>query len=54
VELRVPTPDESDDFSRSLRELAEAGRVRELRPGALVRASAAFRGDAEPWCTGMF
>jgi predicted acetyltransferase len=38
----------------TLHELAEAGRVRELRPGALARASVAFRGDAEPWCPEMF
>jgi predicted acetyltransferase len=35
-------------------ELAEAGRVRELRTGALARASAAFRGDAAPWCPETF
>lgn len=33
----------------SLRALAGAGLVRELRPGALTEASAAFRGDVEPW-----
>jgi predicted acetyltransferase len=38
----------------TLRELAAAGRVRELRSGALVRASAAFRGDVAPWCPEMF
>jgi predicted acetyltransferase len=38
----------------TLRELAEAGRVRELRPGALDRTSAAFRGDVAPWCPEMF
>jgi predicted acetyltransferase len=38
----------------TLAELAAAGRVRELRPGALARASAAFRGDAAPWCPEMF
>jgi predicted acetyltransferase len=38
----------------TLHELAEAGRVRELRPGALAHASAAFRGGAEPWCPEMF
>jgi hypothetical protein len=37
-----------------MRELAEAGRVRELRPGALARAAVAFRGDAEPWSPEMF
>jgi predicted acetyltransferase len=38
----------------TLLELALAGRVRELRPHALVRASAAFRGDVAPWCPEMF
>jgi predicted acetyltransferase len=38
----------------TLRELAAAGRVRELRDGALARASAAFRGDVAPWCPEMF
>ena len=34
--------------------LASAGRVRELRPGALVATSRAFRGDVEPLCTHVF
>jgi predicted acetyltransferase len=34
--------------------LAAAGRVRELRPGALARASAAFRGAVAPWCPEVF
>ena len=38
----------------TLRELAEADRVRELSPGALDRASAAFRGAVAPWCPEMF
>jgi predicted acetyltransferase len=38
----------------TLRELAAAGRVRELREGALARASAAFRGDVAPWCPEIF
>ena len=38
----------------TLRELAGAGRVAELRPGALARASAAFRGDVAPWCPEIF
>ena len=33
----------------SLAALAGAGRVRELRPGALAEASAAFHGDVAPW-----
>jgi predicted acetyltransferase len=38
----------------TLRELAGAGRVTELRAGALARASAAFRGDVAPWCPEIF
>lgn len=34
--------------------LAAAGRVRELRPGALAVTSRAFRGDVEPLCTHVF
>jgi predicted acetyltransferase len=38
----------------TLRELAGAGRVAELRPGALERASAAFAGSVAPWCPEVF
>ena len=38
----------------TLRALAEAGRVREFQPGAVERASAAFRGAVEPWCPESF
>jgi predicted acetyltransferase len=38
----------------TLHELAAAGRVQELRSGALVRASAALRGDVAPWCPEVF
>jgi predicted acetyltransferase len=38
----------------TLRSLAAAGRVHELTPGAVARASAAFRGEVEPWCPEMF
>jgi predicted acetyltransferase len=34
--------------------LAAAGRVRELRPGALAVAASAFRAAAEPWCPEIF
>jgi predicted acetyltransferase len=34
--------------------LARAGRVRELRTGALAAAGRAFRGDREPWCPEIF
>jgi predicted acetyltransferase len=33
----------------TLRELADAGRVRELRPGALAAASGAFGSEVAPW-----
>ena len=38
----------------SLRSMADAGQVRELRAGALAEASAAFRSDAEPWLPHRF
>jgi predicted acetyltransferase len=38
----------------TLRELAAAGRVDELRPGALQRASRALRGDVAAWCPEIF
>ena len=38
----------------TLLSLAAAGRVRELTPGALARASAAFRGAVAPWCPETF
>jgi predicted acetyltransferase len=38
----------------TLHALAAAGRVRELTHGAVARASAAFRGDVEPWCAETF
>ncbi|HEX5494789.1 MAG TPA: GNAT family N-acetyltransferase [Mycobacteriales bacterium] len=34
--------------------LAAAGRVRELRPGILARASGAFATDRAPWCPDIF
>ena len=38
----------------TLAALAGAGRVRELRPGAVARASVAFRGVNEPWTPEIF
>jgi predicted acetyltransferase len=38
----------------TLHSLAAAGRVRELTPGAVSRASAAFRGEVDPWCPEVF
>ena len=35
-------------------QLADAGRVRELQPGALARADALFRTDRQPWCPRVF
>lgn len=37
-----------------LSELARAGRVEELAPGALGRADALFAADRAPWCVTMF
>ena len=36
------------------RVLSEAGRVKELRPGALARADAMFAADRVPWCPSHF
>jgi predicted acetyltransferase len=38
----------------SLRRLADAGRVRELQPGAVARADALFRTERAPWCPRVF
>ena len=38
----------------TFRELRRAGRVRELRQGALDRADAMFRTDVAPWCAEIF
>lgn len=38
----------------SFRQLADAGRVRELQPGAVARADALFRTDRPPWCPRVF
>jgi predicted acetyltransferase len=38
----------------TFRELWRAGRVEELRDGALARADALFRTDVEPWCPEIF
>ena len=35
-------------------QLARAGRVEEISPGALARADAAFRTDRAPWCPEIF
>ena len=36
------------------RQLADAGRVRELQPGAIARADALFRTERPPWCPMVF
>ena len=36
------------------RQLADAGRVRELQPGAIGRADALFRTERPPWCPMVF
>lgn len=38
----------------SFAQLADAGRVRELVPGAIERADALFRTDRAPWCPRVF
>jgi predicted acetyltransferase len=38
----------------TLERLARAGRVKELRGGALAAASRAFQGDSAPWCPEIF
>ncbi len=37
-----------------IRDLARAGRVEELTPGAVAEADAMFAGDREPWCPHQF
>jgi hypothetical protein len=39
---------------RRVRALVEAGRVRELRPGAAARADALFATPVGPWCGTRF
>jgi predicted acetyltransferase len=36
------------------RQLADAGRIRELQPGAIARADALFRTERAPWCPRVF
>ena len=38
----------------NFRQLADAGRVRELDPGAIARADALFRTERPPWCPKVF
>ena len=38
----------------SFADLARASRLEELEPGAVERADALFRTDAEPWCAEIF
>lgn len=38
----------------TMADLFTAGRVRELRPGAVTAATRAFRGEREPWCPELF
>jgi predicted acetyltransferase len=38
----------------TFRELSRAGRVEELRDGAIARADAVFRTDVAPWCPEIF
>ena len=54
VELDAATLGAAYLGGTTLHVLAEAGRVRELRAGALDRAAAAFRGTVAPWCPESF
>ena len=38
----------------TFRQLADGGRVEELRPGAVARADVLFRSDRAPWCPEIF
>jgi predicted acetyltransferase len=38
----------------SFRQLADAGRIRELQPGAIANADALFRTERAPWCPRVF
>jgi predicted acetyltransferase len=67
TEVACERTDEPADLALDIRELgaaylggtrlgtlAGAGLVRELRPGALVRLSAAMTWDPAPWCPQLF
>ena len=56
ADLRVPAQSVGSAFMGgvSFAELARAGRVQELKPGALARADALFRWDRHPWCPEIF
>ena len=55
-ELRLPVQSLGSAFlgGVSFSELARAGRVEELKEGALARADALFRWDRHPWCPEIF
>ena len=55
-ELRVPVQSLGSAFLGGVpfAALARAGRVEELRPGALARADGLFRWDRQPWCPQIF
>jgi predicted acetyltransferase len=38
----------------SFEQLRRAGRLEELKPGAVARADDLFRADREPWCPELF
>jgi predicted acetyltransferase len=56
AELRLPVQSLGSAFlgGVSFSELARAGRVEELKEGALGRADALFRWDRHPWCPEIF
>ena len=56
ADLRLPIQSLGSAFMGgvSFSDLARAGRVDELEPGALVRADASFGWDRHPWCPEIF
>jgi len=54
--LRLPVQSLGSAFLSgvSFAELVRAGRVEELKPGALARADALFLWDRHPWCPEIF
>jgi predicted acetyltransferase len=56
ADLACDTTDLASAYLGGIRlsSLAAAGRVRELRPGAVLAASRAMAGDAEPYCLDVF
>ena len=55
-DLRLPVQSLASAFLGGVQfaALARAGRVEELREGAIARADALFRWDRHPWCPQIF